>query len=82
MYKTSNAYLLLSLIVFVIFPFTGIVSLVYSVKARRMERNGEGELDSVLKKAYKWALRSVVGFLCCILVLCVLLFVLYEVNGA
>lgn len=80
MYKTSNAYLLLSLIVCVLFPFTGIVSLVYSIKAKKMEQKGEGELDGLFRKSYKWALISAVSFLCCITVLCVLLFALYEVN--
>lgn len=80
MCRTSNVYLLLSLIVCVIFPFTGIISLVYSIKARRMERKEEGELDGLLRKSYKWALISVVGFLCCVVVLYVLLFALYEVN--
>ncbi len=84
MYYTSsdnlNIYLFLSLIVCVLFPFTGMISLYHSINARRFAGSDRDEMESQLDKAYKWC---IISFLCLIFLsvsILIALIVLYKMH--
>ncbi len=52
----TNAQLLLSVIMTIIFPIMGIVSLYYAISAIRQSKRNDETYIVTLDKSYKWAL--------------------------
>lgn len=77
----SNVYLLLSIVVSILCPIFGLISLYHSIRAKKME-NVDVELYKVeLNKAYKWAQIAFIGFICIGGFFYVCLILLYNVSN-
>ena len=54
-HKKTSAYLLLSVIAFIVCPFLGIFSLHHAIKAKNWEKTNDEQYESELEKSYIWA---------------------------
>jgi NADH:ubiquinone oxidoreductase subunit 3 (subunit A) len=79
-HKKTSAYLLLSVIAFIVCPFLGIFSLHHAIKAKNWEKTNDEQYESELEKSYIWARNTVIAFLCIGVVFAILLIVLYETG--
>jgi|GEM_PF-4442198 len=63
--QVTNVYLLLSIVLFFCFPFTGIFALSYAIRSRNEVRSG-GDEDSIaelLDNCYRWITTTVKIFI-------------------
>jgi len=80
-HKKTDAYLLLSLMAFIICPILGIFSLYHAIKAKNRENTNDELYEYELAKSYKWAKITIAAFLLIGLSLFVLCLFLYETRA-
>ena len=80
-HKKTSAYLLLSIMAFMICPFLGIISLYHALKARNLETANNEQYEHELDKTFKWARNSILTFLSIWILLVIYLIVLYEMSA-
>ncbi len=80
-HKKTDAYLLLSVMAFIICPILGIFSLYHAIKAKSWEKTNEERNEYELAKSYKWAKITIAAFLLIGLSLFVLCLFLYETRA-
>ena len=75
--KVTNVYLILSIILVLCFPFTGIIALVYAVRSRNEVRSGGSDhyIAELMDNCYKWITTTVKIFV----VVYILLLILFTI---
>lgn len=76
--KVTNTYLILCIILFFCFPFTGVIALSYAIRSRNKVRSG-GDEDSIaelLDNCYRWITTTVKIFIVVYVILLVFFMVL------